>query len=139
QGAVAKTCVRGYLNCLFGCCTDGYFIYCCLSNGAGFGIIFGVIVMAFSTCAICFCLRRHHAPYSHRVAGQQTVNVSGTTVMQSHTAQYQPNTAGYGQPNTNCGQQNTGYGQPNTGYGQPNPGYGQPNMSYTTPPPPYSA
>ncbi|XP_046369840.2 postacrosomal sheath WW domain-binding protein-like [Haliotis rufescens] len=132
-GADARTCLRGYLNCLFGCCTDGYFIYCCLSNGAGIGIIIGVIVMVISTCVISIGVRRHRGRQRSMAVGQQASNIPGTTVTQLQTASSQPSTSGYGQPNSGYGQPNTGYGQPNTGYGQPNTGYGQPNTGYGQP------
>ncbi|XP_067663580.1 protein shisa-4-like [Haliotis asinina] len=132
QGAVATTCygATASINCLFGCCSDTFYVYCCLSNGAGIGIIVGVIVMILSTCFICLRIRRRRALYRNIAVGQKVYNTPGTTVTQGQTAYSQPNT-GYGQPNP-------GYGQPPTGFGQPNPGYGQSNTSYATAPPPYN-
>ncbi|XP_046553836.1 uncharacterized protein LOC124263294 isoform X2 [Haliotis rubra] len=138
QGAVATTCyvATSSINCLFGCCSDTLFVYCCLSNGAGIGIIIGVIVMILSTCFIWLRIRRRRALYRNIAVGQQVYHNPGTTVTQGQTAYSQPNT-GYGQPNTGYGQPNTGYGQPPTGFGQPSPGYGKSDTAYATAPPPY--
>ncbi|XP_046369841.2 uncharacterized protein LOC124144474 isoform X1 [Haliotis rufescens] len=139
-GTSATTCygASSSINCLFGCCSDAYFVYCCLSNGAGIGIIIGVIVMVLSTCVICLRVRRRRAQYQNIAVGQKVYNTPGTTVTQCQTACSQPNAYAYGQPNTGYGQPNPGYGPPNTGYGQPNTGYEQPKTTYATAPPPYN-
>ncbi|XP_071087803.1 uncharacterized protein [Haliotis cracherodii] len=88
-GTAAETCQGAYTSiyCMFGCCSDTFLIYCCLSNGAGIGIIIGVIVF-FAGIAGLICRRRYVARTTH-VHGSPGVSVVQTSTAQSNL--------GYGQ------------------------------------------
>ncbi|XP_046556260.1 uncharacterized protein LOC124265522 isoform X1 [Haliotis rubra] len=54
-GALAETCYGAdeSITCIFGCCEDELYVYCCLSNGAGIGIICGCLVVVLSCIGAC--------------------------------------------------------------------------------------
>ncbi|XP_046369838.2 uncharacterized protein LOC124144469 [Haliotis rufescens] len=81
-GTTAETCYGDYSNiyCMFGCCSDTFVIYCCLSNGAGIGIIIGVIIF-FAAIAGLICRRRYVARTTYAQGSP------GVSVVQTSTAQ----------------------------------------------------
>ncbi|XP_067661390.1 uncharacterized protein [Haliotis asinina] len=97
-GTTAETCYgdTSSIYCMFGCCSDALFVYCCLSNGAGIGIIIGAIIF-FAAVVALICRRR----YYYRTTQCQTS--PGVSVVQTTSS-----SASYGQ-----------------GYGQAPPPYSQ--------------
>ncbi|XP_071088443.1 uncharacterized protein [Haliotis cracherodii] len=88
-GALAETCYGAYesITCIFGCCEDSLYVYCCLSNGAGIGIICACLTVVLSV--IGACCRRAYANNNRRPHTViQTVGAPSVAVVGSTQNQY---------------------------------------------------
>ncbi|XP_046556266.1 uncharacterized protein LOC124265524 [Haliotis rubra] len=81
-GALSETCYGAdeSITCIFGCCEDAYFVYCCLSNGAGIGIICACLAVVLSCIGAC-CRQAHRGNIQRRTDVMHTAQPPNVAVV----------------------------------------------------------
>ncbi|XP_067660496.1 uncharacterized protein [Haliotis asinina] len=81
-GALSETCYGEFesLTCIFGCCEDALYIYCCLSNGAGIGIICACLAVVLSCIGAC-CRHAHRQNVLRQATVMQNTQAASVAVV----------------------------------------------------------